>query len=331
MSIRSASMILQAALAAFLILLATPSPAAAEESAAKYPASASSQFDPASVPVTTATLPPFPFFKTLEGLNSIFDEKDKNVRFNAQYFIAGNEPVKVEGKIFHDAFPLAADHPYTELEFHKNYENAIKELGGVKISAAQWTPENLAKAGGEETVLKYSYSAAPAPDYLHETYLIRSSDKEYWIEISTGAIPLHGYVVVLEKQAMKQSLKFLDAAAMKKAIDETGRVALHINFDVDKATLRPDAQPVMDEINKLLSGDPSLKLSIEGHTDSTGSAEHNRQLSTARARSVMGALIGLGIDPSRLKSSGFGPDKPVADNATEDGRAKNRRVELVKY
>jgi outer membrane protein OmpA-like peptidoglycan-associated protein len=117
---------------------------------------------------------------------------------------------------------------------------------------------------------------------------------------------------------------------MKKEIDARGRVALYINFDTDKATLRPDAQPVIEEINKLLSADPALKLSIEGHTDNTGAPAHNQQLSTARARSVLGALVGLGVDPARLQSKGFGQDKPLADNATEDGRAKNRRVELVK-
>ena len=86
----------------------------------------------------------------------------------------------------------------------------------------------------------------------------------------------------------------------------------------------------IDEIGKLLSGDPALKLSIEGHTDDTGTPAHNQELSTARARSVLGALVGLGIDPSRLSSRGYGQDKPLADNAGEDGRAENRRVELVK-
>ena len=107
-------------------------------------------------------------------------------------------------------------------------------------------------------------------------------------------------------------------------------MALYINFDTDKATLRPDAQPIIAEVNKLLTSDPSLKVSIEGHTDNTGSADHNRELAASRARSVLGALVGLGVDASRLASKGFGPDKPIADNSTDAGRAKNRRVELVK-
>jgi OOP family OmpA-OmpF porin len=290
-------------------------------------------FDPTSVPVTSTSLPPFPFFKTPDGLVSVYDDKDKDkhISYDGQYFIAGDQAVLVEGRIFRDKFNLQNDdRAYSELEFHKNYENVVTALGGRKINTAQYTPEVVAAVGGRDAVEKHHYGAVAVPDYRHDSYLIRTADKEYWIDISSGAIPLHGFVVVLEKQGMQQSVGLLDAAAMKQAIDAKGRVALYINFDVDKATLRADAQPVIDEIRKLLEADPALKLSIEGHTDNTGSAAHNQQLSTARARSVLGALVGLGIDPARLQSKGHGQDQPIADNASEDGRAKNRRVELVK-
>jgi outer membrane protein OmpA-like peptidoglycan-associated protein len=288
-------------------------------------------FDPASVPVASASLPPFPFFKTPEGLESTYDDKERNIPYDGQYFIAGDKAVLVEGRIFRDRFSLTREErPYSELEFHRNYENAIAALGGRKINTAQYTREVAEAAGGRDAIEKNDYGAVAVPDYRHDSYLLRTADKEYWIDISSGAIPLHGYVVVLERQAMQQSVGFLDAAAMKQAIDKDGRVALHVNFDVDKATLRPDAQPVVEEIGKLLSADPALQLSIEGHTDNTGGAAHNQELSTARARSVLGALVGLGVDPSRLQSKGYGQDKPLADNATEAGRAENRRVELVK-
>lgn len=291
---------------------------------------ASTDFSPETVPITTASLPPPPFFTVPEGLTSIYDEKDKVFNFGEQIFLAGDKTVRVEGKIYRDQFLLDGDRKYTSLEFLRNYENAILALGGKKINTSQWTYPLLESVGGDPVVGKINYGAAPVPDYPHDVYMIRTADKEYWIDISVGSFPLHGFVVVVEKQTMKQSVGFLDADAMKKAIDTTGRVALQINFDIDKATIRPDAQPILTEIQKLLAADPALKLSIEGHTDNTGDAAHNRQLSTARARSVLGALVGLGIDPARLTSSGFGPDKPVADNGTEDGRAKNRRVELVK-
>jgi OmpA-OmpF porin, OOP family len=312
--------------------VAAPAPAQPAAPAPEAPAAAPvAGFDPASVPDSTAALPPFPFFDIPEGLASTFDEKDKHVNFDRHVFIAGDKAVAVEGRIFHDRFFLDGDgRKYSDVEFRRNYENAIQALGGRKINTVQYTREVTDAAGGRDALEKANHAAALVPDYPHDIYLIRQGGKEWWIDVSTGAIPLHGYVVVLEKAGMEQSLGFLDAAAMKQAIDRNGRVALYINFDTDKATLRPDAQPVIDEIGKLLDGDAALKLSIEGHTDNTGTAAHNLTLSTARARSVLGALVGLGIDPARLASKGYGQDKPVADNGSEEGRAKNRRVELVK-
>jgi OOP family OmpA-OmpF porin len=298
-------------------------------------ATAGASFDPASVPVSSAALPPFPFFKDPEGLENELKGSDAMKPFDRHGFIAGGSFVTQEGRVA--LFQYNLDNPpsgrrYSQLEFLRNYENAIGALGGRKISTAQFTPEFVTAAGGREQIEKYWAAASPPViEAEHTTYLIRTADKEYWIHVSAGGIiPLMGFVTALEKQAMQSSLGFLDAAAMKKELDAKGRVALYINFDTDKATLRPDAQPIIDEINKLLTADASLKLSIEGHTDATGGADHNRQLSTARARAVFGALVGLGVDPARLASKGFGPDKPIADNATDDGRAKNRRVELVK-
>lgn len=305
----------------------------AETPTSETPALAISEFSVDRVTVSTAALPPFPFFKVPDGLVSALSEKDSNIGFDRRYFIAGKKLVAVEGKVFRDFINLKnadTDRQYSELEFHRNYENAITALGGKKISQSGLTDDMIKAAGGRDAVEKYWSNAAAVPDYEHHSYLIRTADKEYWIHVSTGSIPAHGFLTVLEKEGMKQSVGFLDASAMKKALDSTGHVALYINFDIDKATLRPDSEPVISEINKLLSADSGLKLSIEGHTDNTGSAEHNRSLSTARARSVLGALVGLGIDPGRLSSKGFGPDKPVASNTSEEGRAANRRVELVK-
>lgn len=294
------------------------------------------EFDPQSIPETTVSLPPFPFFKDPDGLVNDLQGQDTQISFDRHYFIAGSRIVPQEGKM--GLFQYNLENPpsgrkWTQVEFMRNYDLAITSLGGKKINTVQYSPELLATVnGGRDEIEKFRAATAPAdPAAEHNFYLIRSPGKEYWIQVSSGAtVPLMGLVTVLEKQGMQTSISFLDAAAMKKALEEKGRVALYINFDTDKATLRPDAQPIMDEIHKLLTSDPSLKLSIEGHTDSTGGADHNRQLSTARARAVFGALVGLGVDPSRLASKGFGPDKPIADNTNEDGRAKNRRVELVK-
>lgn len=86
----------------------------------------------------------------------------------------------------------------------------------------------------------------------------------------------------------------------------------------------------MAEVLTLLQQNPQLRLAVQGHTDNAGTAAHNQQLSTARAQAVVAELAKAGIAANRLQAAGFGQTKPLADNATEEGRAKNRRVELVK-
>lgn len=114
-------------------------------------------------------------------------------------------------------------------------------------------------------------------------------------------------------------------------INKSGRVSVYgINFDTGKATLRPDSEPVLQELSKLLKGNPDWFLLVGGHTDNTGSDAVNVPLSRQRAEAVIAWLGKAGIDPQRLTPAGFGAKKPVGDNASEDGRAKNRRVDLVK-
>ncbi len=103
-----------------------------------------------------------------------------------------------------------------------------------------------------------------------------------------------------------------------------------IRFDVNKATIRPESMGVINEIVNLMKEHPELKFSVEGHTDSDGNPESNQQLSEARAKAVMDQMTGMGIEASRLTSKGHGQSKPIAGNATPEGKAENRRVEFVK-
>jgi len=135
---------------------------------------------------------------------------------------------------------------------------------------------------------------------------------------------------IVDEAALVPSLAF-DAEALREALDRDGRVPVYgILFDVDRATLRPGSGQVLDEVARLLLGDPALSLEVQGHTDSTGAAARNRELSLERAQAVVHALGLYGVAGNRLVAKGYGPDRPVADNATEAGRQQNRRVELVK-
>jgi outer membrane protein OmpA-like peptidoglycan-associated protein len=122
-----------------------------------------------------------------------------------------------------------------------------------------------------------------------------------------------------------------DASSLNDEINKSGHVAVYgIHFDTGKFAILPESEDSLKQILALLNQNAALKLRVEGHTDNQGAAAANQTLSEKRAQAVMGWLIANGIDAARLTAKGLGQTKPVADNSTDEGRAKNRRVELVK-
>jgi len=138
-------------------------------------------------------------------------------------------------------------------------------------------------------------------------------------------------VDIIEEKAMTQNMVLVSADEMAKAIGSNGRVALYgIYFDFNKADVKPESKPALLEIAKLLKNEPGLKLHVVGHTDNVGGLEANMALSRKRADAVVQALVrDHGVAPSRLLPHGLAFLAPLAVNSSEDGRAKNRRVELV--
>jgi len=124
---------------------------------------------------------------------------------------------------------------------------------------------------------------------------------------------------------------FAACASRCPTAEEVVRISVldGVNFEFDQATLLPDASTLLDENVDFLKSDDSLRVRIEGHCDELGSDSYNQKLSENRAISVYNYLKSHGIATHRMNTEGFGRKKPVADNATEEGRAQNRRVELV--
>ena len=183
----------------------------------------------------------------------------------------------------------------------RNYENAIKSVQGTVLFSD--------------------------PNRLVNGKIVKDG-KEVWVQAEKGNGLI--WLTVVEKAGMAQVI-VANADALGNDIKSTGHAAVYgIYFDTGKSEVKPESQAALQEVAKLLSSDPGLKLLVVGHTDSVGQLDANMKLSQARAEAVVQVLIkSHGVAATRLKAQGAGPIAPVATNRTEEGRAKNRRVELV--
>lgn len=152
-----------------------------------------------------------------------------------------------------------------------------------------------------------------------------------WLRVSGNAGLGQQDLIIVDEKPFKKSLTF-GPAEMKAALDAEGRVQLHgILFDLDKSSLQPESTRQLQHVVILLKDNPDLTLEVQGHTDDQGSDEYNMKLSQLRAETVVAYLGLFGIDSSRLVPKGYGESKPVMPKTTEEARAANRRVELVKF
>lgn len=193
--------------------------------------------------------------------------------------------------------------------------------GSPRPSALQWIRnyQAAARQAGGEVLFE---------DKTRTTLRIRRGGAETWVLAGNygGAFTLH----LVERQAMVQEV-VANAAALASALAADGRATVSgIFFDTGLSVVKPESGPAIAEVARLLSGDPALRLRVVGHTDATGELAANLELSRARAEAVVQALVTQhGVAAARLTSHGIGPLAPAATNRTDDGRARNRRVEIV--
>ncbi|MFZ4775888.1 MAG: OmpA family protein [Terrimicrobiaceae bacterium] len=160
---------------------------------------------------------------------------------------------------------------------------------------------------------------------------VTSSWKAPEMGIETGTVLAR--VDVLEEKPRADRMVLVKAPEMENQITSTGRVALYgILFDFNKDVVKPESDPTLEQISALMKSEPSLKLLVVGHTDAVGEFEFNRELSSRRANAIVQALVSrFGIEKSRLFPFGCSFASPAAPNSSEEGRTKNRRVELVRW
>jgi outer membrane protein OmpA-like peptidoglycan-associated protein len=217
------------------------------------------------------------------------------------------EKKKVNGKFWKLTYRLFDsngnwDGTHSILEYRENYKQAALEKGGtIHFEDGGYLTFTLPGDDGSTTWC--------------EVHIWNKSQQD---------------IRVIEVAGFKKSLTF-GPAEMKAALDKDGRVQLYgILFDIDKATLKTESVKQLQHVITLLKDNPKLKIEVQGHTDDQGSDDHNMKLSLRRAETVVSYLALFDIELSRLTPKGYGESQPISPNDTDEGRAKNRRVELVK-
>lgn len=221
---------------------------------------------------------------------------------------SGSELFKTEGQYWFYNNGIAMNRKAGKLEVQRNFENAVREVGGTVLF--------VDGDGGRVS------------------YRIPREDGDFYGQSGCGnssAAICNSITHKIIKIAPVVQSVVVTADQIATSVFEDGKVVFYgIYFDIDKATLKKESAPTLKEIAVWLKNNPTTKVFIVGHTDMQGSKEHNIGLSKARGEAVVDELVAkYGIARSRLTPEGVGPLAPVATNYKDAGRAKNRRVEMV--
>lgn len=207
---------------------------------------------------------------------------------------------QVEGQLEHTIYRCPAGK--SPLELGRNTETALRNAGFQILYTDVY-------AGGA----RFYMTAQKGP---------------HWVNL---AVVSDAYDLTVVKQKQMEQAMTANADGWAEHVKQTGRVSVYgINFDTGKASIRADSEPVLNEVAKMLQGNVSWAVLVAGHTDNVGATDMNLTLSRQRSESVIAWLAGHGVEKARLVPAGFGDTRPVAPNTDEEGRQKNRRVDLVK-
>ena len=230
---------------------------------------------------------------------------------------------RLEGKVTRIEYSYPAER--SSLEVYRNYESALKRAGFQTMFTC--SGDTCGRARFQMTPDWYDVWYGPG----HWQFSGKMTRPEGEVYVSLHVTQGYTGLDIIETKSMQSGMVTVNATALAGDITQAGHVAIYgIYFDTGRAEIKPESTATLAEIGKLLQQDPKLKLYVVGHTDSAGELAMNMDLSRRRADAVVKALAAsYGVTNDRLQAHGNGPLAPVASNKTEDGRAKNRRVELV--
>lgn len=294
-------------------------------------------FDWSTVPQSTATIGAFPYLSAPDGFYiqekdgssesktgySHFNDFNKLIMFNGQSFY------NAEGKVAELKFQMKGENTdWNQYKFDSSVDKYLSSIGAQLMGKLKLTHEQEKFLNKDDDMTVHHHIVGDPYNEPVRMYALNHPKGKIMFQVYSNSAT--GEVNVVELADFEQTIKAPTASQMKKDIDANGKAILNINFDTDKSTLQPEGKKIVDEILTLMKNNADLKISIEGHTDNAGSADHNKKLSAERANTILKFLTSNSISTSRLTAAGFGAVSPLVANDSEANMAKNRRVELVK-
>jgi OOP family OmpA-OmpF porin len=283
-------------------------------------------FDINSIPVSTQDVGDFPFFTLPKGLQNQNKPLQKN--FDVCFFPIDGIMTPFEGRLYKANVVAEKGEEFSKRYFEKSLEDYLTGIGAVKVYDGEITSDEYKRYTKQDPNKGDQGDMGYTSEQI-KFFVLRTQDKGN-IYVQFSANNVSGKLNILQEEAMTQTITKVTSEEIANDLLAKGKSILHINFDTDKATLKADGSEVVQEIVKVLTKNPELRIAINGYTDNSGAKDHNQTLSENRALTVKNEIVKAGINADRLTSKGFGQDSPIASNDTEDGKAQNRRVELVK-
>ena len=283
-------------------------------------------FNIENISVSTADIGVFPFINLPKGLKEM--NKPLVREFDVCFFPIEGIMTSFEGKLYKTFVSPNQGENFSQHFFEKSMSDYLLSIGAVKVFDGEITKEEYDRYNKKDPNKGDEGDIGYAGQNIKFWVLRTKNDGNIYVQyISNNA---GASLNVLKEVAFKQSITKVTAEEISSDLIEKGKAVLYINFDVDKSTISNDGIETVNEIAVALKNNPTLKISIEGHTDNSGNSTHNKTLSVNRAEAVKEKLTSNGIDKKRLSAVGFGSEKPLVTNDSEENKAKNRRVELIR-
>ena len=309
------------------LLLAVPLPAARAQPNKAAPTG----FDIKSLPLSKADLGTFPYVKTLPN----FTARDSvTIEQNRTYFYDGKTYLPVDGQVSSQKLNVRDSNQKIPSEFQiiQAFDQLVATLGGKKVFEGKLPDELVKKITTHDLVeLGARHQVAPSAFYGVVEYVIKTPEKEVWLQVVPSSIGSHFYtLLVVEKQSQLLSTNINKANGVLSELEQKAKAITYLDFVPDKTELLTQSSDELLALVGVFQTHPDWKLRVDIHSAPVGKPAYILDLTQKRAIALKDTLVSLGVKPTNIETTGLGDTKPLVSNENEADRRTNTRIEVFK-